>query len=153
MDMSQENTREPINILNDLYTFSYGDEGQSLESPETAKKNLEQAGINIDSTLQFIQQKYNLERNRKKLAEGKEARKKFLQNPVLVAAAETIDQVKNQIENFLGDLKERKPRVAAVYFSRFKESSDEDLYSLLEDLRELEAVLEPLDEKQKDQSD
>lgn len=137
--MSNDKQRTPEEILNDLYSFAYGNEDLEDVSTEKALKNANSRNVDLDKMLRLAKEQATISQKRIRLQQAKARRQKILKD-ASSAATRTTAYIKEEVLSLIRTLEVGHPGTAAVYFNRFKECSEEDMQSLKEDLMLLDEL-------------
>ena len=140
--MSKEEQQSPEKVLNDLYSFVYGDENKDERSIEKARKNVKSSGIDITKILKFADEQSERLKKKSKL-EMARAKRLEIENGIVRSISGAYEGLRGEVELMIRELAAINLNQAQVYFNRFKKCNDEDLESLKQDLQ----LLESLDEE------
>jgi hypothetical protein len=149
---SAKEPRKASDVLRDLHKLMFDaspDEIRSRSHEEIAE-DLAEAGI--DTRKCVVDLKNRLRSMSGRLALEEAGRKRIQMDELVRASRARLEKlsvpIREQLLNLLAELGNGRPEVAAVYFRKLEESSDEDVERLVEDLR----CLKDLEKRQNDAS-
>jgi signal transduction histidine kinase len=150
--MSDEETNTPAtDTVKALHLFLLGPEGEGDRSPEKISKELERAGIDVNKMAAKVRKQISQAQNRLRLTEiraGAEAVAHQLTKP-LAAAGSAIADLREAVQQAIDRISDLHPGTAAVFHRKLEESTEDDLASLLADLKDLEAKSGVTDEEER----
>lgn len=139
--MSDEELSTPAtDAVKALHLFLLGPEGQGDLSPERISQELQRAGVDVGKMSADIRKRISQAQNRLRLAEIRTktfAVADTLAKPVALAGA-TLEQLRQAVRDAIGRIAALHPETAMVFHRKLEESTEEDLASLLADLKDLE---------------
>ncbi|MDP0495336.1 MAG: hypothetical protein Q7Q73_03920 [Verrucomicrobiota bacterium JB024] len=137
--MSNQKDRTPNDILNDLYSFAYGDEETEIITPENALKHVSAAGIDLEKLQRFVEEQACIETKKIKLQKAKLKRQQLL-GSTASSMLQAGKDIRSQVQAMIEGIKHAHPQQAAVYFNRFQECDEDDLQTLMDDLQLLQKM-------------
>lgn len=125
--------------LENLEAFLDGSEEDEVPSMAARREQLESRGIDVQRTIDLVRDRVAALRAKERLEEARLQRSALIEK--MKAHAPTSEpSVFEQISQRLLSLVGTQPQLAGVYFRRFEKCGDEDMQSLLADLKMLEAL-------------
>lgn len=149
--MKDDKQRTSKEVLDDLYSFAFGNEDTEDISANKAIKDVQKSGVDLDKMLRFVEEQATIERKQNCLKKAKAKRQQLLHKATR-AMTQTTANIRDEVFALIKGLESKQPQQAAVYFNRFKNCSDEDLCSLKEDLLILQQI-ESEDEERGSETD
>jgi hypothetical protein len=142
MSEQDNNTPTPAtDAVRALHLFLIGSEDGETLPAETVRRQLELAHVDINKLSADIRKKISQAQNRLRLTEIAERAQSIPKqvSQSFVDAGAALGDLRRQVQQAIERISSAQPETALVFHRKLEESTDEDLASLLADLKELEA--------------
>lgn len=139
--MTANAPKKASDILRSLNEFILGEEEDvTLLPPERIQSHLKAEGIDPMPLVHQVRERIAKEKAKRELAEARERRLRYASNLQRPASGTSSPPLREKIREMLDMLKPVNPELAAVYYRKFEEATEDDLASMLEDLSLLEQM-------------
>jgi uncharacterized membrane protein YccC len=148
--MSDQNHSDTpaTNAVKAMHLFLLGPEGEGDLSPERIAQEMQRAGVDVGKMSTEVRKRISQAQSRLRLEEiraGRETVVEHLSRPMAAAGA-ALEQLRDAVRQAIEQISIGHPETAMVFHRKLEESTEEDLASLLADLRDLEGQTPKEDE-------